>query len=258
MSRPIVALTTDFGPSSHYVAQMKGVILSTLPEARLVDITHSIAPQSITHAETVLRSSAFCMPIGTVHIVVVDPAVGTERRPIACAARGMTFVGPDNGVLGVALAEPDVRTVVLDRPELFREPISATFHGRDIFAPVAAELAGGLLIEQVGTPIDDAIPSTLPDPTTSEESAVGEVLAADSFGNLLTNIPGDAVGDTWTVQVGGREAILVRNYEEGSFGDLLALVGSDGYLEIAARADSAAQELGWPERLPVVCRRSGG
>jgi S-adenosylmethionine hydrolase len=258
MSRPVIALTTDFGPSSHYVAQMKGAILSALPVVRFVDVTHAIAPQSVRHAETVLRSSAFCMPLGTVHVVVVDPGVGTGRRAIACTARGLTFVGPDNGVLGVALAEPDAKVVALDRPELFREPISATFHGRDIFAPVAAELAAGVALEEVGSPIDDAVGSTLPDPTTSEDSAAGEVLAADAFGNLLTNIPGDAIGDGWSVRVGDREALLVGTYEEGDFGDLLALVGSDGYLEVATRNDSAALELGWPDRLPVICRRSGG
>src|SRR5687768_15831145 len=137
---PLIALTTDFGAGSAYVAQLKGVLLSALPEARLLDVTHGVPAGSIREAELVVRAVAFALPLGTTHIVVVDPGVGTPRRGIAVHAAGMTFVGPDNGVLGIPAAMPGARAVTLDRPHLFREPVAPTFHGRDIFAPVAAEL----------------------------------------------------------------------------------------------------------------------
>jgi len=236
---PLIALTTDFGPSSHYVAQMKGVILSSLPEARFVDITHAIPPQSIRHAEVVLRSSAFAMPLGTVHIVVIDPGVGTDRRPIAVCARGMTFVGPDNGVLSVALCQPGACAVVLDRAEMFRAPLSNTFHGRDLFAPVAAELAAGLPIGEVGTAIDDAAPSTLPAPNLTAGRIRGEALVADHFGNLMTNIPATDIDDSWRVEVDGRSVRWVRTYGDGADDQALALCGSDGYVEIAVKNGAA-------------------
>ncbi|MEE8409147.1 MAG: SAM-dependent chlorinase/fluorinase [Myxococcota bacterium] len=256
MTSPLIALTTDFGAGSHYVAQMKGVIYSALPAARIVDVTHAIRPQSIRHAEVVFRSTAFCMPLGTVHVVVVDPGVGTDRRPIAVTAAGMTFVGPDNGVLGLALKQDGARAVVLDRRSFFREPVSPTFHGRDIFTPVAAELAAGLALDDVGTPIDDAIPSTLPAVAKHANGVTGEVLAADDFGNLLTNIPGryiGAIGDSWTVRVDGRVAERVRTYGEGPAQTPLALVGSDGYLEIAVRDGSAVALFGTDDGLEIEC-----
>lgn len=253
MISPLIALTTDFGAGSHYVAQMKGVIYSALPSARIVDVTHAIRPQSIRHAEVVFRSTAFCMPLRTVHVVVVDPGVGTGRRPIAVEAAGMTFVGPDNGVLGVALGQEGARAVHLDRTSFFRQPVSSTFHGRDIFAPVAAELAAGLTVDDVGTSIDDALPSTLPAATKHADAVHGEVLVADAFGNLLTNIPGRDVQPSWTVCVDGRETQRVRTYGDGAADVALALVGSDGYLEIAVRNGSAKTLFGRDDDLAIVC-----
>lgn len=249
----LIALTTDFGPSSHYVAQMKGVILSALPDARFIDVTHAVRPQSIRHAEVVLRSSAFCMPLGTVHLVVVDPGVGTARRPIAVAARGLTFVGPDNGILGVALAQPGAHAVVLDRAEMFRAPLSNTFHGRDLFAPVAAELAAGLPISEVGTPIDDAIPSTLPAPAVDVGRVRGETLIADDFGNLLTNIPANELDDSWRIEVDGEPATWVPTYGGSPDAQLLALCGSDGYVEIAVKNGAAHGRVACG--VEVVCTR---
>jgi S-adenosyl-L-methionine hydrolase (adenosine-forming) len=246
----IAALTTDFGLSSPYVAQMKAVLLAAVPDVRLVDVTHDLPPQSLRHAEVVLRAAAFAFPLGTVHLVVVDPGVGTERRPIAVRSRGLTFVGPDNGVLGIALEQPDAKAVVLDRPELFRHPVSPTFHGRDIFAPVAAVLGKGLALEDVGSAITDAVPSRLPKLRREGGRSYGETLVADSFGNLLTNIPGAFVKGA--VIVAGKSARLVRTYHEGAQGEILALTGSDGYLEIAVRDSSAATVLGG-EILPVEC-----
>jgi S-adenosyl-L-methionine hydrolase (adenosine-forming) len=255
MSAPIIVLTTDFGVSSPYVAEMKAVLLSALADVRLVDLTHAVPARSIRHAEVALRSAAFLFPIGAVHVVVVDPGVGTKRRPIAVQVRGLSFVGPDNGVLGLALREPAARAICIDRPGLGREPLSATFHGRDLFAPVAAELAAGVALEELGTLISDAVPSTLPRPATTVDGVRGEVLVADNFGNLLTNIPASmAVGDV-AVSVGRRPIRRVRTYGDGAPGELLALVGSDGYLELAVREGSAERMLAASPGLEVQCRR---
>ncbi|MBI5509246.1 MAG: SAM-dependent chlorinase/fluorinase [Deltaproteobacteria bacterium] len=256
MRRPIVTLTTDFGVSSPYVAELKAVLLAAQPELNLVDLTHAIPARSIRAAEVALRSAAFTFPIGTVHLVVVDPGVGTTRRPIAVAARGLIFVGPDNGVLGRALLEPGARAVVLDRKALWREPLSSTFHGRDLFAPVAAELACGLALEDVGSAIADPIPSTLPVVERGPGRVRGEVLAADDFGNLTSNIPAAEVDRGWRVTVGGSAATWCRTYGDAERGPLLCLAGSDGYLEIAIAEGSAAARLGATAGLPLVCERS--
>jgi S-adenosyl-L-methionine hydrolase (adenosine-forming) len=255
MAGPIIALTTDFGSGSPYVAQMKGVLYSALPEVRVVDVVHDIPPQAVRHAEVIMRAAAFTFPLGTVHIVVVDPGVGTKRRGLAVQARGLTFVGPDNGVLGAAIGAPGSRAVVLDRSEFFRLPAAPTFHGRDIFAPVAAELAGGLSLEDVGSPIDNPLPSSLPQPVVEANRIAGETLIADTFGNLLTNIPGELVGQEWRVTVAGRLTERVHTYEQASRRSLLSLVGSDGYLEIALRGASAARELGAAEGLRIICEK---
>ena len=258
MSVPIITLTTDFGAGSAYVAQMKAVLLSALPEVRLVDVTHSVARHSVRHAEVALRNAAFLFPLGTVHMVVVDPGVGTARRPIAVQTRGLSFVGPDNGVLGLALAEPEMRVVVLDRPGFRREPTSTTFHGRDVFAPVAAELAAGVPLEIVGNPITDPHPSSLPRPTIKVDGLHGEVLLADDFGNLLTNIPAGQLHADDEISVAGRRTRRVRTYGEGASGELLALIGSDGCLEVAVREGSAARVLGADTGLEIVCTRKAG
>jgi S-adenosyl-L-methionine hydrolase (adenosine-forming) len=251
---PLVAITTDFGQSSPYVAELKAVLYSALPEVRLVDVTHAIPPQSIRHAEVALRTVGFAFPLGSVHLVVVDPGVGTARRPIAVLARGMTFVGPDNGVLAGPMAQPDARAVVLDRPELFRSPVSPTFHGRDLFAPVAAELAAGLPLDEVGTAIDPKtlVPSLLPAPRITAKRVTGMTLVADVFGNLTTNVPA-ALVDGFRVTVGGRMTVGVRTYGEGPANTLLSLAGSDGFLEVAMREASATRALGAEAGLEIVC-----
>jgi len=244
MLRPIITLTTDFGHGSAYVAQMKGVLLSALPQARLIDITHDLPPQSIKHTEVLLRSTAFAFPLGTVHLVVVDPGVGTARRGIAVETDSLRFVGPDNGVLGSLATRPDARVVELNRSEFFREPVAPTFHGRDIFAPVAAELAGGLALSDVGTLIPDPKSSNLPKYRVDGSTIHGEILAQDRFGNLLTNLPGNQISRDTPPTIGEYHTQWVRTYGEGAEGSLLALLGSDGYLEIAVRNDSAANYLG--------------
>lgn len=248
---PLIALTTDFGTGSVYVAEMKGVLLASLPDARIVDVTHEIPPQSIRHAEVVLRRAAGAFPLDTVHVVVVDPGVGTARRPIALQHRRLTFVGPDNGVLGAWL--PGAEVVTLTRTDIMRSQPSPTFHGRDIFAPIAAELAAGIPLAAMGPRIVDAIPSTLPSPRQEPPWWVGETLVADRFGNLTTNLHASLLPPTWKAWVSGQAVPRVKTYGEAPTNVLVALVGSDGYLELAVNRGSAEAHFGAASGLRVVC-----
>ncbi len=255
MSIPLITLLTDFGSSSGYVAQMKGAILSRISDVHLIDIAHDLPAQSIPHAEVILRSVAFQMPEGSVHLVVVDPGVGTSRRAIAVQAGGHYFVGPDNGVLGFALAMSDAKVIHLDRSEFFAKTISKTFHGRDIFAPVAAELAKGTLFEKLGSPMNDALQSLLSVAKLGDKMATGEVWIADRFGNLLTNIPATWAGEDFELQIDSKKTRRVKTYGEAGSNELLSLVGSEGYLEVAIKNDSAASFLGQASGLLVEVKR---
>jgi len=287
---PLVTLTTDFGTTDGYVGTMKGVILSIAPEARLVDISHDIAPQNIRQAAYVLYTAYPFFPPHTVHLVVVDPGVGSARRPIALRTPRGSFVGPDNGVFSLVMAREPVEALVeLSDPRYHLPQVSHTFHGRDVFAPAAAHLAAGVPITALGPPVHD--PVTLPPPRleVAPDHITGEVLHADRFGNVITSIgrlawSGDELslepafqrtprfsGDSpakagppldvrfqaggATVVVGGREIAGVRRtYAEVERGQVLALVGSDGHLEIAVRKGSAARELGLRPGDAVVVR----
>lgn len=255
MSRPILAFLTDFGLGWTYVAQMKAVALEALETAELVDVTHAIPAQSVRTAELALRSVAFRMPVGTVFVVVVDPGVGTQRRPIAIRAAGRTFVGPDNGVLAIAARQPGARAVVLDRQELHRTPVSPTFHGRDIFTPVASELAAGVALDQVGSSIavTELVDTTLPHPVVRAGQVRGEVVAVDDFGNLLTNVATSLLGEAWQAQLAEWPAQRVSTYHEGPSNCLLALAGSDGHVEYAVRDGSAKDLTGADVGTAVVC-----
>ncbi len=252
MKRAIIALTTDFGVGSPYVAQMKGVLLSASTDLVVVDVAHDLPAYDVRAAELSLRGTAFAFPVGAVHLVVVDPGVGGARRCIAVLSRGCYFVGPDNGVLGAIASAKDAVTVVLDRPALHRAPTAPTFHGRDIFAPVAVELALGVPLTDVGTQITDPAPSSLPAPVPRGAAIHGTTLGSDRFGNLTTNIPSSWLGE---VEVLGRRLRVVRTYAEAPAGELVALAGSDGYVELAKREASAAEELG-AHGTEVVCRRA--
>lgn len=259
MDGPIVSLLTDFG-AGVYVAQVKAVLIEAAPRARLVDVAHDLPAHSIAAAELTLRSVAFTFPAGSVHLVVVDPGVGTKRRPIAVAARERLFVGPDNGVLGIAVAEPGAQVVVLDNDDLFRHPVAPTFHGRDIFAPVAAALANQRPLTDVGTVIDDPFPSTLPRPRGAPGRLSGESLGADRFGNLLTNLSSAELRTllgTWRVAVDGTEVEWYATYGDAEPGALIALEGSDGFVEVAVRDGSAAARLGRDRGISIECRAAG-
>jgi len=256
----IITLTTDLGLTDAYVAAMKGVILGINPEAKIVDICHSIQPQNIPQAAFVLSTAYPFFPRKTIHVVVVDPGVGTKRRAIILRTPSADFVAPDNGVLSYVIQEsspkpaegsitpgqrelePGVEAVAITRPEFWRTPVSPTFHGRDIFAPVAALLSLGFPPIDFGEAISSVTMLPLPEPyQASDGSLVGHILHIDSFGNLITNIKSDNLPQTMqavTIEVGNQLIPgLSRTYAEGR--GLLALIGSSGYLEIAVKGGSA-------------------
>jgi S-adenosylmethionine hydrolase len=247
MSRSIITLITDFGQADGYVGTMKGVILGICPEAALVDISHEIRPQAVRQAAYVLSTAVPFFPPGTVHLVVVDPGVGSERPPIAVQTERFTYVAPDNGVLSLTLARDAARLAVhLSEPGYRLARVSATFHGRDIFAPAAAHLACGRDLCAMGPAISPAelhaLPIAQPAPQP-DGSSLGEILHIDRFGNLVTSIP-SAMRNAQLVEIAG-VAIegLRRTYADVEPGELVAYFGSSGYLEIAVRDGSAAARL---------------
>ena len=185
---PIITLTTDFGLKDPFVGIMKGVILSICPQATVIDLTHNITPQDIKETTFVLASAYRFFPKGTIHIIVVDPGVGSQRLPLLVKTPNYFFIAPDNGVLELIYQKEKVKVYHLNRPEYFLPQVSATFHGRDIFAPVAAHLAKGVLPEALGEEIEDFIRLNWPWPEISGQMLKGEVIYIDRFGNLITNI----------------------------------------------------------------------
>jgi len=240
--QPIITLLTDFGTSDGFVGAMKGVILSLAPGAQVVDLTHEIAPQDVLSGAWALREAATTFPPGTIHVAVVDPGVGTDRRPILVEHGGQLFVGPDNGVL--SLAAPDGQAWHLDRPNLFRGRVSQTFHGRDVFAPVAGHLAAGLSPDACGSAIETWLRWPEPRPTRTQGRISGQVVHADRFGNLVTNICHDDLGaerQAWVVEVGGQSiGLLSSTFGDVERGEWVAYIGSSGYLEIGIREGRAS------------------
>jgi S-adenosylmethionine hydrolase len=256
MSR-IITLTTDFGTRDAYVGTMKGVILTIAPHVTIVDITHQIAPQNIQQGAFLFASAARYFAPDAIHVVVVDPGVGSSRRPIAIRVGGTVFIAPDNGVLtpavqACAAAQPDapVLAIHLDRPEYWLPDVGKTFHGRDIFAPCAAHLARGIPFESLGSPIEDWIHLAAAAPThRADGSLVAHVQDIDGFGNVVIDVVDaflqGADRSHTTVTLGGRTVRGVRGaYADVAPGELVALVGSSGYLEVALRNGNAARYLG--------------
>lgn len=247
-TRPLVTLLTDFGTADGYVGELKGVLASTAPEAEVVDIAHDLPPQDVETARLVVARYWRRFPEGTVHLVVVDPGVGTSRAAIAVASAGRCLVGPDNGVLSPALLAPGAHAVAVSAPA----HASATFHGRDVFAPVAASLARGVSLMDVGTAHPSPVIRRTPEPLRRDDGAlVGEVIAIDHFGNAITNCIGLHGG---TVEVAGHVLPLVRTYGDAMPGQVVGLVGSSGLIEIAERNGSAARRLGLQRGASVVLR----
>ena len=255
----IVTLTTDFGLADGYVAAMKGAILRVAPQAHLVDVSHQVEPQDVMGAAFVLAQALPHFPDGAVHLVVVDPGVGTSRRAVAARVTrpdgAYTFVGPDNGVLALLLNDPGagggaVEAVELDRPEAWGRPDPcATFHGRDVFGPVAARLALGAVLSSVGTPLAETTPLHWPLPITDDQGIDGMVLHVDRYGNCLTNVSREAVerlagGRAVKCYVGSAVVRGIgRTYAEVASGEPVALYGSGGHLEIAVNGGHAARLL---------------
>jgi hypothetical protein len=256
MSRGIVTLLTDFGTADPYVGAMRGAALAVNPDAQLVDITHEIAPHDVAEAGFVLAGAFRFFPPGTVHVAVVDPGVGSERRLLAAEFEGHRLLAPDNGLLSLVFrgAEP-TRLVSVTNAAYFRQPVSPTFHGRDIFAPVAAHLTLGVDMGDLGPPVGDYVRLDAARPRVSGDAIEGVVVHVDRFGNLVTNIAREDLGGrpaSPCVQVGSAQLRgLCRTYADVAVGELLAVIGSGGFLEVSANQRSAAAVLGVGRGAPV-------
>jgi len=246
----VITLLTDFGLSDTYVGQVKGAILAIAQDAPLVDLTHAVPPQDVQAGAFLLWSAVEVFAAGTVHLAVVDPGVGSKRRAIAIRSRrGDLFVGPDNGLLLPAVTRLGGTNLAVELTDerYWRSSPSRTFHGRDIFGPVAAHLASGAPLEAVGQPISDFHRLELPEP----RGLAGEVIHVDAFGNLVTNLPADRLPARYRVTLEGHMVSPAPHYQAVKPGELLALVGSAGLLEISARDASAAGLTGATRGTPV-------
>jgi S-adenosylmethionine hydrolase len=243
--RPVITLLTDFGTADPYVGMMKGVIATICPEANVVDVTHEVPPQDIRAGAFFLERSFRYFPEGTVHVAVVDPGVGTARKPIAVRSVGHFFIGPDNGLLSVAARRP--RALHLDRATYFRAEVSRTFHGRDLFAPVAAHLASGVPFERLGRPLRKIVRLKNVALRRTRRGFAGNIVSVDRFGNLITNLE----FTNWQAlrrpqfRAGPFVATsLAPSYGAVQKGELALILGGYGRLEIAARDGSARKILG--------------
>jgi S-adenosylmethionine hydrolase len=238
----IITLLTDFGTTDSYVAEVKGVLLSLAPTATVVDVSHGVPPGDVRSAAYILGRTWSRFPPGTVHLVVVDPGVGTTRAALAFSAHSHWFVGPDNGVFSPVLRDAEVEAVLLPTPE----QASPTFHGRDLFAPAAAALASGASLHTLGEPFA-GIPERLAytSPHYEGKTVVGEIVYIDRFGSLITNLTSEQVPTHATLEVEDLDlGSLKRTFNDVTTGGLLAYVGSGGTIEIAVRNGSAARRLG--------------
>ena len=248
-----VTLLTDFGTRDGFVGAVKGVLADLAPGILCEDIAHDLPRGDVLAAARALARYWRRYPPGTVHLVVVDPGVGSARRALACAADGRLLVGPDNGVLTPALVgAADARCVHLDRRAL--APVSATFHGRDVFAPVAAALASGRALAELGDAVDDPVVLPRPAPERDGQDGRGEVIGVDRFGNVTTNLPGSWAADGAVIEVAGRRLPLRRSYGGVPSGEPLALVDSEGWIEVAVRDGSAAEQLAIVEGALVLLK----
>ena len=261
MKPPIITLLTDFGSQDYFVGAMKGAILSINPDARIVDITHEIPPQNIRAAAFNLLACYKSFPEGTIHVAVVDPGVGSSRRPILIESGEQFFVGPDNGIFSwVCEREGNCRCIDLTNDNFFHHPVSATFHGRDIFAPVAAALSNGVSPGELGVPLDDPVKLDSIKPRTMNKDAVeGSIIHIDCFGNCITNLTRPDFSDSARVIINDREITSFREFfAEGNdeAGELFCILGSAGFLEIVARNASAARVLNASvgERVKLILR----
>jgi S-adenosylmethionine hydrolase len=256
----LVTLTTDFGDGSSYVAAMKGVLLAVNPAAHLLDLSHRLPPQNLTAAAYFLVDTLPWFPPGTIHVVVVDPGVGTGRAILCVEWNGQTILVPDNGCWTSLLRPSDPLPAVyrLEERRYWRPTISATFHGRDIFAPAAGHLSLGVAPAELGPPVTDWVRITLPQPVVSAGGVRGEVVVVDPFGNLVSNIPASLAPPGAGVRIAGQPVPRrVRTYGDAEPGALVALIGSSDRLEVAVVQGSAAARLGVGVGAPVEIDTAG-
>lgn len=253
-NRPLITLTTDFGLNDHFVGTIKGVILDIAPEAEIIDICHAVQAFDVLDGALTIAQAYSYFPNGTVHLVVVDPGVGTARRPILLSTGRHYFVAPDNGLLSLVYArEERLQVRHIDAAHYYRQPVSNTFHARDIFSPVAAYLAKGVEVAKFGEEITDFVRFNAPKPKATDGKTLrGVVLKVDRFGNMITNFtPQDvpalfqANPPAFKILVGKREITEIHaNYAGGAPNEVFGILGSMGYLEIAANRAAAAQIIG--------------
>jgi len=251
--KPLVTLTTDFGLRDAYVAVMKGVILGIAPDATIVDISHDVTPQNIAEAAYLLATAYRSFPAAAIHVAVVDPGVGTTRKPLAIGLPHGVFVGPDNGIFSGVLLDQDAvelpggrlrrgQAVELANEEYWRRPVSTTFHGRDIFAPSAAHLASGTPLSHLGPNLAAVYQDSRGEPSTEAGSVRGTIVHIDRFGNAISNVPATMVPPSPVFYISGHALCgLSSTYQEAPLG---AIAGSAGLVEIALRNGSAAEHLG--------------
>jgi S-adenosylmethionine hydrolase len=250
MRNPIITLLTDFGTRDHYVPSMKGVILGINPRVTLVDISHEVRPHDIREAAFLIFHASSSFPKGTIHLAVVDPGVGGPRKPILLVTPSYFFVGPDNGLFTLTVQREGAKQVVaLTKPEFFLAKVSSTFHGRDLFAPVAAHLSLGVKPRAFGDEIDSYEEIGFGRPRTGKKELKGEILHIDTFGNLISNIDERELaaftrGRPSSIKVGKRTIRgLRKGYWAGKKGEVMALFGGTGFLEISVREGNAREVL---------------
>lgn len=249
---PVITLSTDFGLEDPYVGVMKGVILGINPRVRLVDLTHALSHRHLLEAAFILNSAFPFFPPRTIHLVVVDPGVGGDRRLLVIQDRDNHWIGPDNGLFSLVLINhPEAKLFHLTNRNYFLENVSQTFHGRDIMAPAAAHLSLGVSPFEMGKPISDPVRLDIPDPEITNGRIMGQILWADHFGNLISNISERMLSpfhsnQEFRIIIGSYEISgMQRSYSQGRPGDLLALIGSSGYLEIACNLGRAVEKIGF-------------
>jgi S-adenosyl-L-methionine hydrolase (adenosine-forming) len=262
LPNPIITLTTDYGMNDHLVGTMKGVILKINPDVTIVDITHNVTPFDLLDGALAIGSAYSYFPPKTIHVIVVDPGVGTDRRPLLVTAGNQYFIAPDNGVLSVVYErEQDLIVRHANAEHYYLQPLSKTFHGRDVFAPVAAWLSKGWQPASMGEDITDFKRFALPRPKSSEGTLKGIVMRVDTFGNLVTNFRAEDLpeasaenGDTAiSLQVGNQQVSrLVSTFAQGNAGEPIAYVGSSGYVEVAVNKGNASRTLGIGRGTPVI------
>ncbi len=245
MSRGLITLITDFGLSDHFVGVMKGVIKTINPAVEIVDVCHDIPPHDIARAALMLSDSYRYFPPDTIHVVVVDPGVGSTREPVAVRAMEHVFVGPDNGVFTYIYEEaPEYRACGIRNRELMLRDVSSTFHGRDIFSPVAAHISKGLDLSELGPEIKKVAKLEVQRPLRRGDEIVGRVSYIDGFGNVVTNIPGEMIEGEARIEICGAVLVGVKSsYADVRRGEMLAIIGGSGYLEISANRARASDEL---------------